>query len=47
MKAQAGLPTIGLIAGWGRFPVEVAQAVVQSGRRVTCVAIRRSRQRRA
>jgi DUF1009 family protein len=34
------LPPIGLVAGWGRFPVEVAQALVRSGRRVACVAIR-------
>ncbi|MEL6894579.1 MAG: UDP-2,3-diacylglucosamine diphosphatase LpxI [Planctomycetota bacterium] len=30
---------IGLIAGWGRFPVQVAHAVVASGRPVVCVAI--------
>ena len=34
------LPPIGLVAGWGRFPVEVAQTLVRSGRRVACVAIR-------
>ena len=34
------LPPIGLVAGWGRFPIEVAQELVRSGRRVACVAIR-------
>ena len=33
------LPPVGLIAGWGSFPVEVAQEVVRSGRRICCVAI--------
>ena len=32
-------PPVGLIAGWGSFPVEVAQEIVMSGRRVCCVAI--------
>lgn len=32
-------PPIGLVAGWGSFPVEVAQQIVMDGRRVCCVAI--------
>ena len=32
-------PPIGLIAGWGSFPIEVAEHVVASGRRICCVAI--------
>jgi DUF1009 family protein len=32
-------PPIGLIAGWGNFPVEVAQSLIQEGRNVCCVAI--------
>ncbi|MCO8122037.1 UDP-2,3-diacylglucosamine diphosphatase LpxI [Stieleria sp. TO1_6] len=32
-------PPLGLIAGWGSFPVEVAEQVVASGRRIYCVAI--------
>ena len=31
---------IGLIAGWGNFPVRVAQALKSQGYRVTCMAIR-------
>ncbi|WP_242632229.1 LpxI family protein [Rubripirellula amarantea] len=38
--SQDPLPPVGLIAGWGRFPVEVAEALVRDGRRVACVAIR-------
>ncbi|KAA5540992.1 LpxI family protein [Roseiconus nitratireducens] len=30
---------IGLIAGWGSFPVEVAEHIVASGRHVCCIAI--------
>lgn len=37
--ANSSQPPIGLIAGWGRFPVEVAQQLVRSGHRVACVAI--------
>ena len=33
-------PPIGLIAGWGSFPVEVAEQVVGDGGRVCCVAIK-------
>ncbi len=32
-------PPLGLIAGWGNFPVEVARAVVRDGGTVCCVAI--------
>lgn len=34
-----GTPPVGLIAGWGSFPIEVAQQIVASGRRVCCIAI--------
>ena len=30
---------IGLVAGWGSFPVQVAQSLAREGRRVCCVAI--------
>lgn len=30
---------VGLIAGWGRFPVQVAQSLVRDGHHVCCVAI--------
>ena len=36
---EHSLPPIGLIAGWGSFPVEVAQRVIASGRRICCIAI--------
>lgn len=39
-RGASELPPIGLVAGWGRFPVEVAQTLVRSGRRVACIAIR-------
>ena len=32
-------PPVGLVAGWGRFPIEVAQKIIASGGRVCCVAI--------
>lgn len=32
-------PPIGLVAGWGSFPVEVARAIVAGGNTVCCVAI--------
>ena len=34
-----GKEPIGLIAGWGRFPVQVAQALVRQGHPVCCIAI--------
>ena len=37
--ASDRLPPIGLIAGWGSFPVEVAERVIASGRRICCIAI--------
>jgi len=47
MPARAGVPlaalegeTIGILAGWGRFPVAVAEAVRRSGGRTAVVAIR-------
>jgi DUF1009 family protein len=33
------LPPIGLIAGWGSFPMQVAQSLIRDGRNVCCVAI--------
>lgn len=32
-------PPVGLVAGWGRYPVEVAQAIIRDGRAVCCLAI--------
>ena len=32
-------PPVGLVAGWGSFPIEVAQSLVENGRRVCCIAI--------
>ena len=37
--ASSNKEPIGLIAGWGRFPVQVAQALVRGGHRVCCIAI--------
>ncbi len=34
-----GLPPVGLVAGWGSFPVQVAQSLIRDGRNVCCVAI--------
>ena len=31
---------IGLVAGWGRFPIEVAEALTDAGHPVDCIAIR-------
>lgn len=33
------MPPVGLVAGWGSFPVQVAQSLVRDGRTVCCVAI--------
>jgi DUF1009 family protein len=33
------LPPVGLVAGWGSFPVQVAQSLIRDGRNVFCVAI--------
>ena len=38
-QIKSNLPPVGLVAGWGRFPIEVAQTLVKNGRRVCCVAI--------
>ncbi|MGB7343751.1 MAG: UDP-2,3-diacylglucosamine diphosphatase LpxI [Pirellulaceae bacterium] len=38
-KDLAQNPPVGLVAGWGSFPVEVAQQIVRDGGRVCCVAI--------
>ncbi|MEM9827848.1 MAG: UDP-2,3-diacylglucosamine diphosphatase LpxI [Planctomycetota bacterium] len=38
-RRDFGLPPIGLIAGWGHFPIEVAREIVRSGRSVVCIAI--------
>ncbi len=38
--SDSGLPPVGLIAGWGAFPVEVARAIIANGRTVCCVAIK-------
>ena len=32
-------PPIGLVAGWGSFPVQVAQSLIRDGQSVCCVAI--------
>jgi len=39
-QTSTGQPVIGIIAGWGRFPVLVAEAARRQGYRVVCVAIR-------
>ncbi|NND98787.1 MAG: LpxI family protein [Pirellulaceae bacterium] len=36
---QLSGPPVGIVAGWGSFPVEVAQQIVSDGRSVCCVAI--------
>ncbi len=38
-KQPNALPPIGLIAGWGSFPIQVAQSLIRDGRSVCCVAI--------
>ncbi len=32
-------PPVGLIAGWGQYPVEIAQAIIRGKRSVCCIAI--------
>ncbi len=39
-QTRQSRPTIGLVAGWGSFPVEVAEALIRSGHPVCCVAIK-------
>ena len=38
-ESAADLPPIGLVAGWGQFPIEVVEGIVRDGRRVVCIAI--------
>lgn len=38
-RGPDALPPIGLVAGWGSFPTEVAQSLIRDGRHVCCVAI--------
>lgn len=37
--SQIDRPPVGLVAGWGSFPIEVARRLVASGRRVVCIGI--------
>ncbi len=39
MAQQKSVPPIGLVAGWGSFPVQVARSLVRDGRSVCCIAI--------
>ncbi len=39
MAGHPSFPPVGLLAGWGSFPVEVARAIVRDGRTVCCVAL--------
>ncbi len=38
-RSSASTETVGLVAGWGRFPVQVAEALVRAERRVVCLAL--------
>ncbi len=38
-RDKHSLPPIGLVAGWGSFPVQVAQALIRDGHTVCCIAI--------
>ena len=38
-QPSSSQPPIGLVAGWGAYPVEVAQAIVRKDRNVCCIAI--------
>ncbi len=38
-QSDENQPPIGLVAGWGSFPVQVAQSLIREGHRVCCVAI--------
>lgn len=40
MNAMTGQPRVGLLAGWGRFPVLVAEALAARGTDVYCLGIR-------
>lgn len=39
-SALSGTPAVGLIAGWGRFPIVVAEALKRQGCRVYCAGIK-------
>ena len=38
-RRKHNIDPVGLVAGWGSFPVEVARALIQSGRGVCCIGI--------
>ncbi|MFN0017855.1 MAG: LpxI family protein [Pirellulaceae bacterium] len=38
--ASSSLPPIGLIAGWGRYPVVIAQALRAAGHAVHCIGVK-------
>ncbi|MEM6472295.1 MAG: UDP-2,3-diacylglucosamine diphosphatase LpxI [Planctomycetota bacterium] len=38
-QLQPGDSPVGLIAGWGSFPIEVAEQLIRNGRKVCCIAI--------
>jgi DUF1009 family protein len=40
MPQRSPKPRIGLIAGWGRYPIVIAQALQQQGYEVCCVGVR-------
>ena len=39
LKQSQQQPPVGLVAGWGRYPVEVARAIIRDQRSVCCIAI--------
>jgi UDP-2,3-diacylglucosamine hydrolase len=39
LRQRHDLDPVGLVAGWGNFPVEVARQLIASGRSVCCIAI--------
>ncbi len=39
LRTSQRQPPIGLVAGWGKYPVEVAQAIIRNNRAVCCIAI--------
>ena len=39
LRTSQRQPPVGLVAGWGKYPVEVAQAIVRNHRAVCCIAI--------
>lgn len=38
-QSDDSMSPVGLVAGWGSFPVQVAQSLIRDGRQVCCVAI--------